>query len=85
LTGADLLLRVVRYADTPIGLGPTQVDYPDYREVAGVKIPFKRKVTWLDGRAAIVLNQVQPNAAIDAARFLRPAGASNRNVSVDRN
>jgi hypothetical protein len=82
---SGLLVRVVRYADTPIGLGPTQVDYSDYREVAGVKIPFKRKVTWLDGRATILLSQVQPNAPIDAARFVRPVGAANRNVSVDRN
>jgi hypothetical protein len=68
---SGLLVRAVRYSDTPVGLGPTQVDYSDYREVAGVKIPFKRKVTWLDGRANIVLNEVQPNAVIDASRFAR--------------
>ncbi len=71
---SGLLVRVVRYSDSPVGLGPTQVDYSDYREVAGVKIPFKRKVTWLDGRANIVLNEVQPNAVIDASQFVRPAG-----------
>jgi len=71
---SGLLVRVVRYSDSPVGLGPTQVDYSDYREAAGVKIPFKRKVTWLDGRANIVLNEVQPNAAIDASQFVRPTG-----------
>lgn len=71
---SGLLVRVVRYSDSPVGLAPTQVDYSDYREVAGAKIPFKRKVTWLDGRASIVLNEVQPNAVIDASRFVRPAG-----------
>ena len=29
-----LLVRSVRYADSPVGLSPTQVDYADYREVA---------------------------------------------------
>jgi photosynthetic reaction center cytochrome c subunit len=76
---SGLLVRVVRYSDSPVGLGPTQVDYSDYREVAGVKIPFKRKVTWLDGRANVVLNEVQPNAVIDAARFVRPARGEDRN------
>jgi photosynthetic reaction center cytochrome c subunit len=71
---SGLLVRLVRYSDSPVGLGPTQVDYSDYREVAGVKIPFKRKVTWLDGRANIVLNEVQTNAVIDASQFARPAG-----------
>ena len=35
-----LLLRQVRYADTPIGLIPAQIDYADYRVVSGVKMPL---------------------------------------------
>ena len=46
----NLLVRSLRYADSPVGLTPTQVDYSDYREVAGVKMPFKRIIYWLDGR-----------------------------------
>jgi hypothetical protein len=76
---SGLLVRTVRYSDMPVGLGPTQVDYSDYREVAGVKIPFKRKVTWLDGRANIVLNEVQPNAPLDSSVFAPPADKGNRN------
>ena len=72
---SGLLARVVRYSDSPVGLAPTQVDYSDYREVAGVKMPFKWTVTWLDGRSTIVLNEVQPNIAIDASKFARPAGS----------
>jgi photosynthetic reaction center cytochrome c subunit len=72
---SGLLVRQVRYADSPVGLSPTQVDYADYREVAGVKMPFKWTVSWLDGRSTVELSEVQPNAPIDAAKFARPAAA----------
>ena len=72
-TQSGLLVRQVRYADSPVGLSPTQVDYADYREVAGVKMPFKWTVSWLDGRSNTELSEVQPNVAIDAAKFARPA------------
>src|SRR5262249_11525695 len=36
-----LLLRQVRYADTAVGRNPTQIDYADYRDVDGVKVPFR--------------------------------------------
>jgi len=55
-----------------VGLSPTQVDYADYREVSGVKMPFRWTVTWLDGRSIITLSEVQANAAVDAAKFRQP-------------
>jgi photosynthetic reaction center cytochrome c subunit len=73
-----LLVRSVRFADSVVGMNPTQVDYADYREVAGIKIPFKWTVTWTDGQSTIELTDVQANAAIDAARFARP-GPAQRN------
>jgi len=72
---SGLLARSVTYADSPVGLAPMQVDYADYREVAGVKVPYKMIVTWLDGRSTIQLTEVQPNVAIDASKFARPAAA----------
>jgi len=69
---SGLLVRSVRYTDSPVGLSPTQVDYSDYRDVSGVKMPFRWTVTWLDGRALVELTNVQPNAAIDASKFARP-------------
>jgi photosynthetic reaction center cytochrome c subunit len=69
---SGLLVRLVRYADSPVGLSPTQVDYADYREIAGVKMPFRWTVTWLDGRSIVTLSEVRPNAPIDAATFARP-------------
>jgi hypothetical protein len=69
---SGLLVRQIRYTDSPVGRIPTQVDYSDYRDVAGVKIPFKWNLTWLDGRELFEMTEVQPNVAIDAARFARP-------------
>jgi len=71
-----LLTRQVRYADTPIGMVPTQVDYADYREVAGVKLPYHIVITWTDGQSDIQLTDIQANARIDAAKFAKPAPAA---------
>jgi hypothetical protein len=69
---SGLLVRSLRYANSPVGRTPTQIDYSDYREVAGVKIPFRWKVTWLDGKENFELKEVQANANIDPARFGKP-------------
>ncbi len=37
---SGLLVRLVRYAETPLGRLPTQVDYQDYRKLDDVTIPF---------------------------------------------
>jgi len=70
-----LLSRQVRYADTPIGMVPTQVDYSDYRDVAGVKLPYHIVITWTDGQHDVILNEIQANVPIDASRFAKPAPA----------
>jgi len=68
-----LLARMVRYNESPVGLNPTQIDYTDYRDVAGVRMPYHVMVTWLDGRSTTEFSEIQPNAAIDAATFAKPA------------
>jgi photosynthetic reaction center cytochrome c subunit len=70
-----LLLRQLRYSDTPVGMVPTQVDYSDYRDVAGVKLPFHLVITWTNGQTFIELSDIQANATIPAARFGKPAPA----------
>jgi hypothetical protein len=72
---SGLLVRQTRYATTAVGTIPTHIVYSDYREVPGVgaKIPFSWQVTWVDGQSTINVTSVQPNAAIDAARFAKPA------------
>ena len=61
-----------------VGTVPTQIDYADYREVAGVRLPYRTTVTWTDGQSTVVLSEVRPNVAIDAARFARPAPFTRR-------
>jgi len=67
-----LLTRVVRYGRSPIGRVPTQVDYSDYRDVNGVKFPFRWTFAWLDGRDQFEFNTVRFNAPIEAATFGEP-------------
>ena len=66
-----LLVRTIRYGRSPIGRVSTQVDYDDYRDVSGIKIPFKYTFAWLDGRDSFELSNVRINAPIDAAKFER--------------
>lgn len=71
---SGLLLRQVRYTNSPVGLNPTQIDYLDYREVAGVKMPFQWTTTWTDGRSTTELSEIRANVPVDAAKFAKPAG-----------
>jgi len=75
---SGLLTRVVRYANSAMGRVPTQIDFDDYRDVAGVKLPFKWSFAWVSGRDVIELSEVQPNVAIDAAKFGKPKPAAVR-------
>jgi len=69
---SGLLVRLVRYTDTALGLIPSQTDYSDYRDVSGVKMPFRWTVTWTDGRSTVELSELRVNAPIDAAIFAKP-------------
>jgi hypothetical protein len=72
---SGLLVRQTRYVQTAIGMIPAHITYSDYREVPGigVKLPYSWQVTWTDGQGNYKLASVEPNAAIDAARFAKPA------------
>jgi photosynthetic reaction center cytochrome c subunit len=70
---SGLLVRMMRYTNSRVGRLPTQIDYSDYREAGGVKMPFRWTVTWLDGRENFELTEVQPNVPIEAATFAKPA------------
>ena len=70
---SGLLVRMTRYSNSSVGRVPTQIDFSDYRPVAGVMVPFKWSYSWLSGREEFTLTDVQPNAALDAAKFGKPA------------
>ena len=69
---SGLLVRLVRFTESPVGRLVTKIDYSDYREVSGIRMPFRWTVSWLDGRSVFELTEVRPNVAIDAAKFTRP-------------
>ena len=70
---SGLLVRVIRYSSqSPVGRVPTQIDFEDYRDVSGIKFPFKWTSTWTDGRTLYQLKNVQVNPTIPAATFARP-------------
>ena len=70
---SGLLVRLVRYGDTPFGLMPTQIDYADYREAGGVKMPFRWTLARPSGRFTIQVSEVKQNAPVDDAKFAKPA------------
>jgi len=70
---SGLLLRELRYGNSPIGRVPTQIDFADYRDVGGIKLPFRITYAWLGGRDSIVLNEIKTNVSVDEAKFGRPA------------
>jgi photosynthetic reaction center cytochrome c subunit len=76
---SGLLLRELRYGKSPIGRVPTQIDYADYRDVDGIKLPFRITYAWLDGRDSIELKDIKLNVPIDEAKFGRPAPLKARN------
>lgn len=69
---SGLLIRVMRYTDSFVGRFPTQIDYSDYRQVSGIKMPFRWTVVWLDGQQAFELTEVKANVPIEATRFAKP-------------
>jgi photosynthetic reaction center cytochrome c subunit len=74
---SGLLVRQVRYTNSPVGLNPTQIDYMDYRDVSGVKMPFRWTTTWTDGKASTELGEIKMNTPIADAQFAKPAPAAS--------
>jgi len=70
---SGLLVRLLRFADTPLGLNPAQIDYADYREINDVKIPFRWTIARPGGRFTIQIDQMQQNVPVDDQKFARPA------------
>ena len=69
---SGLLVRTVRHGRSPIGRVPTQVDYADYRDVGGIKFPYKWLFIWMDGRDTFEFTDVKLNVTIPAATFGQP-------------
>jgi photosynthetic reaction center cytochrome c subunit len=69
---SGLLVRTVRYAETPLGRNPTQVDYADYRAEGGIKLPYQWTLARPLGRFTIQVTEMQQNVPIDDSKFAKP-------------
>jgi photosynthetic reaction center cytochrome c subunit len=72
-TQSGLLVRLVRFGETALGRLPTQIDYADYRDADGVKIPFRWTLARPSGRFTIQATEVKQNIPIDDSKFAKPA------------
>ena len=69
---SGLLARVVRWNQTLVGPVPTEINYGDYRAVAGIQMPFTWTATQTYMQMTITLREVSVNAPVDASRFAKP-------------
>jgi photosynthetic reaction center cytochrome c subunit len=69
---SGLLVRLLRFGETPLGRLPTQIDYADYREAGAVKIPFRWTLARTSGRFTIQVSEVKQNVPVDDTKFAKP-------------
>src|SRR5579864_1356604 len=69
---SGLLLRLLRFGETALGQMPTQIDYADYRDAGGVKIPYRWTLARPSGRFTIQVSEVKENVPVDDAKFVKP-------------
>ena len=73
-----LLLRRVTFTQTMIGVIPEQIDFEDYRDVEGVKLPFTIRVSSVDPGNPIStrkFDEIKLNGPIDDSKFNTPSKA----------
>ena len=78
---SGLLLRMLRYVNSPLGQNPAQIDYAEYRDEEGVKTPFQQTIARPDTRFVIRIDKAKYNVPVDDARFARPVTSAGNPVS----
>jgi hypothetical protein len=71
-TNTGLLLRMVHYSDSALGLNPVQVDFADYRDASGVKTPYRWTIARPSGAFTIQVSEARTNVSIDEKLFVKP-------------
>ena len=66
-----LLVRRSVGTRTPLGVLPEQIDYSDYRDVGGIKVPFQVRYTTWNQVDTFKFSDAKLNAPIDDADFTR--------------
>ena len=69
---SGLLLRLIRYTETPLGRNPVEVDYADYRDADGIRIPYQWTLIRTSGSFTIRITSVEENVPIDEKLFVMP-------------
>ena len=72
---SGLLVRMIRYTESPLGRNPSQVDFADYRDADGVKIPFRWTLARPGQRFTIQVSAVKQNIPVEDSEFAMPAPA----------
>jgi hypothetical protein len=69
-----LLLRRISYTETMVGVIPEQIDFEDYRDVDGVKLPFTVKVSSVEPGLVSTrkYSEIKLNAPVDDSKFKMP-------------
>ena len=70
---SGMLTRLVYFTSTPFGLYPTQIEYGDYRDVGGRKVPYKWVIAQTRNREFTWALQNVRAEAVDDSKFARPA------------
>jgi tetratricopeptide (TPR) repeat protein len=70
---SGLLVRVTIFDESPLGVNPMQIEYGDYREVEGVKVPYLLTFTEPGSSYSIQIEEVRQNVPIEAGQFARPS------------
>jgi len=73
---SGLLRRIVYNQDSAAGPYPTQVDYSDFRDVGGRKVPFIWVISQVRNREFTWAMQNVRAAAVEDAKFARPPAAT---------
>ncbi len=73
-TETGLLLRRISYTETMIGVIPEQIDFEDYRDVDGLKLPFTVKISSVEPGLVSTrkYSEIKLNAPVDDSKFKMP-------------
>jgi Photosynthetic reaction centre cytochrome C subunit len=72
-TDSGLLLRRTTLRRTALGPLPSTADFDDYRNVGGVKMPFKVTLSTPDSLQNIQVSEIKINVPVEDTRFAMPA------------
>lgn len=70
-----LLVRRIVFTQTPLGIIPEQVDFDDYRDVDGMKVPFTIRISSVDSNLSSTrqFTEIKLNVPVDETKFNKPA------------